>query len=261
MRSCLPISPEEGYKEERRLLKTKYRRNYQIATAYVERVTNYPSIKSEDGESLQRFSIMLTTCKNALKQIGYLSKIENPDSLQKIMEKLPFGLRQKWCDVLDDITKVKQHEITIEDIAFFVEKRARACNHPIFDKILRETKSENSVGKNTKSTRGSDFATKGNDDNSPHTVVKCPSCGSGHWLSRCDNFKKRSIEEQFKIVRSLKLCDNCLIPGHVGRSCQKRSFCKIDGASTSTLHSWEFPCNQKILLPFFRRMLKLLDIR
>jgi hypothetical protein len=71
MRSCLPISPEEGYKEARRLLKTKYRRNYQIATAYVERVTNYPAIKSEDGESLQRFSIMLTTCKNALKQIGY----------------------------------------------------------------------------------------------------------------------------------------------------------------------------------------------
>ena len=68
------------------------------------------------------------------------------------MEKLPFGLRQKWCDVVNDITKVKQHEITIEDIAFFVEKQARACNHPIFGKILREMKSENSVGKNTKST-------------------------------------------------------------------------------------------------------------
>ena len=135
MRSCLSMSPEEEYKEARRLLKTKYGRNYQIATAYVERVINYPSIKSEDGESLQWFSIMLTTCKNALKQIGYLSKIENPDSLQKIMEKLPFGLRQKWCDVADDITEVKQREITIEDIALFVEKRARACNHPIFGKI------------------------------------------------------------------------------------------------------------------------------
>ena len=229
MRSCLSMSPEAWYKEARRLLKAKYGRNYQIATAYVERVTNYPSIKSEDGESLQRFSIMLTTCKNALKQIGYLSKIENPDSLQKIMEKLPFGLRQKWCDVADDITEVKQREITIEDIALFVEKRARACNHPIFGKISRETKSENTVGKNTKSTRGSAFATKGNDDNSPRTAVKCPSCGSGHSLSRCDDFKKRSIEERFKLVRSLKLCDNCLVPGHVARSCQKRSFCKIDG--------------------------------
>jgi hypothetical protein len=85
------MNPHEGYKEARRLLKARYGRDYQIATAYVERVTNYPSIKSEDGESLQ-FSVVLTTCKNALKQIGHLNKIENPDSLQRIIEKLPFGL-------------------------------------------------------------------------------------------------------------------------------------------------------------------------
>jgi hypothetical protein len=92
MRSCLSMNPHEGYKEARRLLKAKYGRDYQIATAYVERVTNYPSRKSEDGESLQRFSVVLTTCKNGLKQIGHLNKIENPNSLQKIIEKLPFGL-------------------------------------------------------------------------------------------------------------------------------------------------------------------------
>ena len=86
MRSCSQMSPEEGYRKARRFLKAKYGRDYNISTAYVERVTNYPVIKSEDSESLQRFSVMLTTCKVALKQIGYLSKIENPDSLQKIVD-------------------------------------------------------------------------------------------------------------------------------------------------------------------------------
>ncbi|XP_028408799.1 uncharacterized protein LOC114531374 [Dendronephthya gigantea] len=223
------MNPNEGYREARRLLKTKYGRSYLIATAYVERLTSYPPIKSEDGESLQRFSIMLTTCKNALKQVGYLSKIENPDSMQKIVEKLPFGLRQKWRDVADDITEVKQREITIEDITSFVEKRARACNHPIFGKISREVKLENAGRKNVKPTRGSSFATKGKDGGSVRTKVVCPSCESNHWLSQCDDFKKRSIEERFKLVRSLKLCDNCLVPGHVGRSCEKKSFCKIEG--------------------------------
>ncbi|CAB3978910.1 Hypothetical predicted protein [Paramuricea clavata] len=77
------------------------------------------------------------------------------------MEKLLFGLRQKWCDVADDITEVKQREITIEDITLFVEKRVRACNHPIFGKISRETKSENTVGKNTKSTEDQPLQQRG----------------------------------------------------------------------------------------------------
>ena len=89
-------------------------------------------------------------------------------------------------------------------------------------------KSESPNGKNSKSTGGSSFATKGNDD-SQRTTIKCPSCGSNHWLSQCEDFKNRSIEERFKLVRSLKLCDNCLVPGHVARSCNKRSFCKIEG--------------------------------
>ena len=52
-------------------------------------------VRSEDGLTLQRFSVMLTSCKNALKEIGYQSKIENPDTMQRIVEKFPFGWRQK----------------------------------------------------------------------------------------------------------------------------------------------------------------------
>ena len=106
MRSCLSMHSQEGYQEARKLLKSRSGRSYKIATAYVERISSYPQIKSEDGESLQKFSVLLTSCKNALKQISYLKKIENPNSLQMIMEKLPFGLRQKWRDVADDIMEV-----------------------------------------------------------------------------------------------------------------------------------------------------------
>ena len=49
MKSCLSMKNEEGYLEARRLLKQKYGQNYKNATASIERVTNGPSIKSEDG--------------------------------------------------------------------------------------------------------------------------------------------------------------------------------------------------------------------
>ncbi len=114
MRSYLIMKPEEGYTEARRLLKEKYGQSYRIATAYVDRVTEATPIKSEDGTALQTFSVLLISCRNTFKEIGYLNKIENPDCLIKIIEKLPFSLRQKWRERADHITNNKEREIRKE---------------------------------------------------------------------------------------------------------------------------------------------------
>ena len=95
MRSCLAMDSEEGYREARKLLAKQYGQLYKIASAYVECVTNGPAIKVEDGPALQSFSALLTARKNTLNEIRYLSKIENPDSLKKVVARLPFSLRQK----------------------------------------------------------------------------------------------------------------------------------------------------------------------
>ena len=100
MRSCLTMKPEEGYIEARRLLKEKYGQNYRIATAFVNRTTEAAPIKSEDGVALQTFSVLLVSCRNTLKEIGYLNKIENPDCLIKIIEKLPFSFDKSGENVL-----------------------------------------------------------------------------------------------------------------------------------------------------------------
>jgi len=92
MRSCLALDSEEGYREARKLLAKRYGQPYKIASAYVEHVANGPVIRAEDGAVLQSFSTLMTTCKNTLIEIGYLSKTENPDSLKKVVARLPFSL-------------------------------------------------------------------------------------------------------------------------------------------------------------------------
>ena len=89
-----------------------------------------PQIKAEDGQALQRYSVLLTSCKNTLKEISCLNKLDNPDTLQKIVEKLPFALRRRWRDIADSITEEQKRDITIEDVTEFVDKRATAANHP-----------------------------------------------------------------------------------------------------------------------------------
>lgn len=211
MRSCLAMDSEEGYREARKLLAKRYGQPYKIASAYVERVTNGPAIKAEDGVALQSFSALLTTCKNTLNEIGYLSKIENPDSLKKVVARLPFSLRQKWREVADEITEAKAREVTIADIADFVEKKARILTHPIFGDIISEPKSKSVLdGKRPSCRRLSSFAADAynpssstDDDVSDDTLVlgprrptlSCPLCKATHWLSQCKDFRRRNVSE------------------------------------------------------------------
>ena len=125
MRSCLTMNAEDGYREARRLLKERYGQDYKIASAYIDRVTTGPPIRAERVDDLRKFSILITSCKNALKDIGYLRRINNPDVLKKIVDRLPFDMKRKWRDIADDISECKHREITIEDVASFIEKKSK----------------------------------------------------------------------------------------------------------------------------------------
>ena len=159
MRSCLSMQLDEGYREACRLLKERYGQSYKIASAYVTRVTNRPPIKHEDGQALQKFSILLTSCKNTLREVGYFNKIENPDSMQRVIERLPFPLRQRWRNVADDITNIKHREITFEDIASFVESKVKALNHPVFGTINTERRNQGKTSNDRRPRRSDNYAT------------------------------------------------------------------------------------------------------
>ena len=237
MRSCLSMSLEEGYPTAKKLLKQRYGQDYRIATAYLARVTKVPPIKSEDGDALQRFSVLLTSCKNTLKELGYLNRLESPECLQNVISRLPYSLRQRWRDVADDITSNKRREITFEDVEEFVEARARALTHPIFGKI--NTDSRIKSAQDFKGTKGrfifgmNGKIEMGDGVESRPYHNKCPRCNGPHMLPRCDTFKKETLENRIKFVRKQGLCDNCLFQGHISRSCPKQSFCKVSGCQAT----------------------------
>ena len=105
----------------------------------------------------QKFSVSLTSCKNTLQEIGYINKFENPDSLQKVVRRLPFPLREKLCDIADDFTNSMQIEITFQDLARFVEAKARALAHPVFGNISTDLKASNKVSKVVNNRKGLSF--------------------------------------------------------------------------------------------------------
>ena len=125
VRSCLAMQDHRGYEEARKLLAERYGQSYKIATAYVDRVINGQPIRTEDGPALQKFSILLTSCRNTLKEIGYLNRLENPEGLRKIVDRLPYSLRLKWRELVDNITQKEARDPNLKDITDLVEARSR----------------------------------------------------------------------------------------------------------------------------------------
>ena len=103
MRSCHHLPPDEGYDEARRLLKKKFGDEYRIASAYETKALDWSNIKPEDGTALNRISIFLASCKNALSSSQYISKFHQPGNIQKLVFKLPYNLRERWGRAADDI--------------------------------------------------------------------------------------------------------------------------------------------------------------
>ena len=160
--------------------------------------------------------------------------------MKGIVNKLPYGLKAKWHDVADKITEEQEREINVEDIANFVSRAARAATHPVFGNISSDIKHGKPIKdvKKTRQQKATSFATQasfpttsdsGTGSPSPKTSIACPMCESKHWLSQCDKFKKMTLEDRQKFVRSAKLCNNCLVHGHYVKACLKKSFCKIEG--------------------------------
>ena len=172
--------------------------------------------------------------------------------MQKIVETLPFGLRQKWREKADSITEGEKRDVSIEDIADFLEAKARVANHPVFGSVTNI--SRNYVEKDDAKRRnrtarlrvfqGTNLATQGNlpddvggrVDRAENVVsvnpnLKCPLREANHWLTRCHLFTGKSYQERYKFVRERSLCDNCLQSGHVASSCPKQSFCQVSNCN------------------------------
>ena len=170
--------------------------------------------------------------------------MENPDTLKMIVSRLPYGLKLKWRDVADRITETEEREITIEDLDDFVTSKARAATHAIFGNVTKDNPVPpgGSKFRNKPPSKASSFAIDAVPQQETHAAVngnnqKCPLCNARHWLSHCDEFKKKSLKDRFNFVRSKKICDNCLVPGHFSNSCPKESFCRVTGCNVHTKHS------------------------
>ena len=112
--------------------------NYHVVAAYETKAMNWPEVKAEDGQALNRFAIFLMRCKNAMECSKNLTKLEQPETIKKLVLKLPFSLRVRWHRLVDEIMEDQRWAIRFNDLTEFLDHEARVATNTLFGKIVAD---------------------------------------------------------------------------------------------------------------------------
>ena len=127
------LDPVVGYQTARKQLDDRYGRQDLVVTAYVNKVLNWPDISRNNFEALDEFSLVLSTCNNALLGTSFShASLHNAETIAKIVAKLPFYMQDKWLRLADDIMNRQGREVKFEDLVDYVSLEARILNNPLF---------------------------------------------------------------------------------------------------------------------------------
>ena len=137
--SCLYIhDARDALQRAKMLLKENFGQPYQITSAFISKLTEGPSLATNNSSELSAFAIDLETCVITLKGIGCVNKINTQHVLRQIINRLPIPIQHKWRAVADNIMHEVKKNISIEDIVYFVRKQARELSNPVFRCFCKE---------------------------------------------------------------------------------------------------------------------------
>ena len=137
VKGCLHMPAKRGYKEARRLIETRYGNEHRMAARSVDRILNWLTVKVDDIDAMDDFSIALRTCYNSMADmVSGVSELDHPKTMRKILEKLPLSIQDRWRRLADVVNEQKNRVVAFKDLVEFVEREARIVTNPLFGRHL-----------------------------------------------------------------------------------------------------------------------------
>ncbi|CAL9682044.1 unnamed protein product [Knipowitschia caucasica] len=124
VRSCQHLPPAHGYMKAKALLQEHFGDPFKVASAYMDKVLSWPSVKGEDLKALQAYSLLLRECCNSMGES--MGDLNVPSNMQTIVKKLPYKLRDRWRCVACDLQEKFNRRATFYDIVEFVRNKLRS---------------------------------------------------------------------------------------------------------------------------------------
>ena len=223
-----------------------------IASAYMDRIFSWSSIKSEDAKALQAYSLFLRGCCNAMEDVYNLCDLNTSANMLNVIKRLPYKLRDKWRTAACDIQERCRRRAMFVDIVNFIERQLKIAMDPVFGDIqdapalvtIKESSRTKSITRSR--IRGSSFATnittfkrRTQPDNKKDGSEKpCLYCKNyGRRMESCTLLERKAHSEKMNFLKTNGVRFGSLCIGHISKECRKRLSCKICGSRhPSMLH-------------------------
>ena len=271
VKSCLGPNLTTSYRKARELLDERYGSEIHLAQEYLNKLDEWPAIKSEDSEALDKFSVYLTGCMNIMSNCAHLNQLNGWKEIKTLVMKLPFDLRKKFRAKVAN-SHANRVNVNFQTFVNFVKLEACSLKLPLFgdirDQSVKQKTKDSLKAKNSNSQREIAFSTVDcmSYDNLDHNTespkqsstsivgtIKCQCCSkNNHKLNDCYFFLKKSLADRELFVKAKKLCFGCLnSSNHQSKDCQNKIECKKCGKLHPTsLHK---EINSKRVTDFSRR--------
>jgi len=112
-----------------------------VVDSFINKALNWPTIKVDNAKGLDEFSIFLTECEQAVKDVDSIKILEYTENFRRIVGKLPYTLHDKWRNIAHEKREHKQRPV-FEDLVKFVRKDAKKAIDPAFGRDAMKDSSQ-----------------------------------------------------------------------------------------------------------------------
>ncbi|XP_059833654.1 uncharacterized protein LOC132398362 [Hypanus sabinus] len=226
MRSVYINKPELALSEAWERLWERYGAPDIIEAALYRRLENFPKVSAKDHFKLREFGDLLMEIQGA-KEDGYsagLVYLDTPSGIRPIVDKLPFGLQDKWLTVASEYKEDHGGRFPpFKHLTEFVRKEAKRRNDPslvgpgsssIYTKPGRSSSNVFNIDKSVSVLKTEALTT----NNDPGKY--CPLHNKPHPLKACRMFREKPLEERTALLKEKRICFRCCSStSHLAREC------------------------------------------
>ncbi|XP_053698719.1 uncharacterized protein LOC128745665 [Sabethes cyaneus] len=213
-------------------LRMRFGRPELLIKALLDKVRDIPAPKSDKLEGLIEFGMAVQTLCDHIEAANERAHLSNPSLLQELVEKLPPEQRMTWAKYKRDFECV--------DLKIFGDYMASVVQDAI-SVVSLESMNRKQNARDRPKMKGfvNAHAAGGpasseeawNESRGSFKSLTCLNCNkSGHRVRDCDAFKELSVDNRWRRIRTLQLCQNCLF-NHGRRACRIRKTCDFEGCS------------------------------
>ena len=242
-----------GLYKAMRLLENRYGQPHIVTKACIDAMVDGPTIANNDRAGLREFADRARTLYETLSSINALDEM-NMTNIAQMSRKLEITHQVKWRENVQRIREQKRNP-NLLDLVEFIERRAEVVNDPIFGRVGEAQRPPTfprkldrypvKKDKERISTMAAQFRTDMTNESKRNLKdrytqydvdgglvksggereAKCVVCEGLHQLNDCSVFKTKTIRQRNIIVRTHRLCLNCLNVEHFAFHCKSRLRC------------------------------------